>query len=450
MRSSSRVSRWGWVWLALPVATALGLHLIPAVAQQPAAPAAPAAAPAAPVPPKMANFPAPAKAALKTFGDLFVDPNNGAVGQNLPLVTQVGQFRVGELTDLAVINGGPTAIVQKRNEYRQQLINRASRLPNKELHQALNKITIETAMPLVLDKDVHPASRYNLLYLVGSLDRVEREGAAPPVALPEGTAALLEVLKTASPAFLQACAAEQLVRHAEYETTAPQRVAIVTVTKRYLTETAPADFDPVGWMWLRKRSANIVQLFAEKGSVEVNDPAIIVGLGRLLADGKATLNTRCDAAMALGAFDGKQITATNQTKEMVIALGDTLKVMLRECSDADNTRPLIAHALHYLALLSDGLRRPDFPTKGLVASATDQAVKSVANGLANKMAECDTKIRPKPPARADNTPIGVAQIQVMQTILGEVEQMLAPLGGNPIAAAPAAAPAPAPAPAAGT
>ena len=412
-------------WLLAPAVTAVAFNLfmlwqIPASAQAPAEPNY-----------KTIDAAAPTKAETKAFNDLFTRETNPGQVQpgDAATIKTAANFRLAEFTQVGVIVGGPDALVRKRGDIK-QFLGRAGRLPVKDLHVAMNREIIATAMPMVNDKDVHPAARYNLLYLVGQLDRVEREGAAPPIPLPEGTMALVDVLgKNDVPAYLHVAALDQLVRHAEYEMPSAQRTAVVGAIKPLLLKEAPANADPAAWQWSRKRAANIVQLMAEKTYNEVNDPALLVAVSKLLTDNKATLNMRSDAALAIAGCEGRWLAATTQVRQMAAGVGEALKASMNDCADSSKTNPMFAHVLYYMACYSESLRKPE-TTKGLLAAAgNDAELKSAINGMSDKITEFEGKVRKLVAGnqRPETTALTEPGRALLRDMVTQLDQIMAPL-----------------------
>lgn len=442
MPTPSPLRRLGIVWLVIPVLSAAWFHLGAEVWSRARA------QDAAQVPNKMVEATPLTKEEERAFSGIGTREQNP--GQLLPtdgpLIEKKIKAVVSEFTMPTTTDAGPSGATKLRNDYRLKITN-ASRVQYKDFHKALNAGVITHAMPVILDKEVNPLARVNLLMLVGSLDRVEREGATPAIPLAEGTTKLVEVLKsTEVPAYLQATAIESLTRHAELETTPQQRKEIMSAIAPYLTGKRPENYDPAAWHWLCKRSANILQTFAEKSLPEANDPAVTAGLITILTDETLPYSLRIDAAATVAATDSKNLGGTNKLKEAVVGVGEAAKAMATDSGNPEKTLPLITHVLYMVNTLADALRRGDGQAttggvKGVLASA-DANLKAPALSLHSKLTSCSdqlTKTLPKNVADVQKAKISPAVHQpILDQLVSEVEAVIKPLRGNTVAQAPAA------------
>lgn len=429
MATLLRSRHWGGIWFALPVLTAVWLHWGAVVAQE-----------AKPLPNKQLEASALSKAEKPAFDAMFLDGQVPATGQ--ALIDKQVAFVISEITSPIVADSSPNGIVRVRQEWKRKLSTaNAPSVPNATLHKALNMTTLAKASEAALDAEVSPAARVNLVLLFGMLDRVEKQGPTPPIALPEGTLKLIEFLRNNQlPAYLHSATIEQLVRHAELETTGPQRKAIVEVITPYLSGKAPANYDPQGWNWLRKRSANILQSFAEKGFAEANEPTLIAGLIDMLLDDRLSVTTRCDAAAAVAAYDGRVLGGTNRAKDLFLGIAETSLAMLRESQDATKSLPLVVSVQYALSDLAEALKPADSArTKGLFSATTDQSLKSTISLLQSKLVTCNDQLAKKLPK--GKTKDEIQQIKVTEEFAGpisvtagEVEAIVKPLRTNPVAA----------------
>jgi hypothetical protein len=229
-----------------------------------------------------------------------------------------------------------------------------------------------------------------------------------------------------------------MVRHAELETTPPQRKEMIAALLPFLSTERPANYDVAGWTWLRKRAANVVGLFAEKNFPETNDPALIAGLINVMSDDKISFTTRLDAVVALGAFDGKAVGP--KMKEALVGVGDTARAMLLDCADDKKTRPLVVHVLQTLMASAEaikreplevaGIKQPVNEAKGLGAGA-DANQKNTALTLRGKFQAgykqiVDLKGGPY---------IDAVHRPVLDQIATDIDAIVKPLRGNAVAAA---------------
>ncbi|MBL8828964.1 MAG: hypothetical protein JNM18_18430 [Planctomycetaceae bacterium] len=442
MPTQSPARRLGLVWLVIPVLSAAWFHLGAEVWSRARA------QDAAQTPNKIVEATPLTKEEERAFSGIGTREQNPGqlIPADAPLIEKKIKAVIAEFTMPTTTDAGPSGATKLRNDWRLKITN-ASRLQFKDFHKAVNAGVIAHATPVILDKEVNPLARVNLLMLVGSLDRVEREGATPAIPLPEGTTKLVEVLKSTDvPAYLQATAIESLTRHAELETTPQQRKEIVAAITPYLAGKRPEKYDPAGWHWLCKRSANILQAFAEKSLPEANDPAVVAGLVTILTDESLPYTLRIDAAATIAAIDSKNLSGTNKLKEAVVGVGETAKAMATESGNPEKSLPLITHVLYMVNTLADALRRGDgqSPTggaKGLLAGA-DANLKSPALNLHSKLTTCSdqlTKTLPKNLADVQKAKITPAVHQpILDQLVTEVEAVIKPLRGNTVAQAPAA------------
>jgi hypothetical protein len=434
MTSPTRTRRFGLVWLILPMLSAAWLHLGPMMLRHVVG------QDAAAVPNKIVDAPQPDKNDTKAFNELFTtstDPGKVPPAA-VPLIDKMVLATVADFTQPATTDA-PSGATKKRSDGRRKIA-QAWPLPVKDLHKALNLATINQGMPIVLDKDVSPVARTNILLLIGSLDRQEREGATQAIALPEGTLKLIEVIKNNDlPAYLHVAAAESMVRHAELETTPPQRKEMIAALLPFLSTERPANYDVAGWTWLRKRAANIAALFAEKNFSEANDPALIAGLINVMSDDKVSFNTRLDAAVALGAFDGKAVGP--KVKEGLVGVGDTARAMLLDCADDKKARPLVVHVLQMLMASMEVIKREPLPDVGGVKQTVNEA-KGLAAGADANQKNTALTLRGKFQAGYKQIVdlkggpyIDAVHRPVLDQIATDIDAIVKPLRGNAVAAA---------------
>ena len=200
-----------------------------------------------------------------------------------------------------------------------------------ELHDRLVQLMLSQFMSIALDAGYAPAVRYNAILVVGDLNLREgtpplREDYAP---LPQAAQPLLEVASKAEhPYYLRVGALVGIERHVR------SRDGIASELRRGLVRDLTsmlqnAAGDSAGSVWLRRRATRCMAVFALKYP-DLVDSGVGSVLGDIVANDKADVAFRCDAAYALGTLQDRAIPAEGVQK-ILLGMGE---LAMRLISDA--------------------------------------------------------------------------------------------------------------------
>jgi len=233
-----------------------------------------------------------------------------------PLMTQYDPKNLGEL-----------------GERREDLVKwlREAKVPEAQEH--LTGLTLK-AERIISRGNFHPAVRYNAALIVGLLDK--EYATAPPVPLPEGTLALLELLeqnefalkdkKVKVPASVKAAALVGLERHARFGISAEYTDRVTKASLAAIADTEPEEeVSKSVHHWMKCMAARVlVRQYAEGPTVEVQ-----TSLTGLISDDKMGLEDRCCAAELLEKINYAKAGGINGTAA-VLALGQLAQDVLKE------------------------------------------------------------------------------------------------------------------------
>jgi hypothetical protein len=295
-----------------------------------------------------------------------------------PLMTQYDPKNLGEL-----------------GERREDLVKwlREAKVPEAQEH--LTGLTLK-AERIISRGNFHPAVRYNAALIVGLLDK--EYATAPPVPLPEGTLALLELLeqnefalkdkKVKVPASVKAAALVGLERHARFGISAEYTDRVTKASLAAIADTEPEEeVSKSVHHWMKCMAARVlVRQYAEGPTVEVQ-----ASLTGLISDDKMGLEDRCCAAELLEKINYQAAAGIDGTAAM-LALGQLAQDVLED--EAKESEEFEKEALEKgptsnrggfgrLHSEDDG---PKYPRRRLLNRLTciTRGSKSLANGLADE------------------------------------------------------------------
>ena len=178
----------------------------------------------------------------------------------------------------------------------------------------------------------HPAVRYNAVLILGELDQ---QYTVPPVPLPAGTNALLELLEKEDfkgvkvPASVRLGALVGLARHARFGIDAQYADRVTKAALGLIAEEqSPADLAPEVHHWMKCQAARILaNQYAQKPN-----PQIQSALTAMIADSKMNLEDRCCMAALLKKFKYEAAEGIDGTATLVALGGLTKDVVSDEAS----------------------------------------------------------------------------------------------------------------------
>ena len=265
-----------------------------------------------------------------------------------------------------------------------------------EAQKQLTSLALK-AQRVISRGNFHPAVRYNGALIVGLLDKEYATAAKPPVPLPEGTLALLELLEQKSfvfkekqvkvPPSVRAAALVGLERHARFGISGEVSGRVTKAALAVIAEANPEEeVSKSVHHWMKCMAARVLaRQYAEGPTVEVHS-----ALTGLIADDKMGLEDRCCAAELLDKIKYQAAAGINGT-EAVLALGLLAQDVLEE--EAKESKEFEEEALEH----GDGSRRgrgrsrididaPQYPRRRLLnrLSCISRGSNSLADGLADE------------------------------------------------------------------
>lgn len=202
-------------------------------------------------------------------------------------------------------------LVEKRQKFFKTL--RSQLLPT-PVHDYLVDTAYQVFEPVVKG-NFHPVARYNAMLLIGELNAVEAKLTGTPKELPVPYIramglALTEIENPQQIDAVRVAALVSILRHMKIErNSSPDKRRVIgnAAAEKRISEVLlvlvnqpepPAGRNQEGHDWMRRRA---IQILGQMGSVGANN-TILNALQNVLADKKAAVSLRCDAAVALGSL----------------------------------------------------------------------------------------------------------------------------------------------------
>lgn len=290
---------------------------------------------------------------------------------------------------------------------RDALLNKLIR-PTKvqEAQDLLTNMTLKAGRGMARG-NFHPAVRYNATLMLGQLDKEIASGSNPPIPLPEGTAALLELLendtltmnqkKIKVSASVKAGALLGLERHARFGiaqdyTDRVTKAALSVITNKEHDDEVTSDVHH----WMQCMAAKVLARQYKDGP----DKAVQDALNSMLVDEKMSFEDRCSVVNLLDAMQYE--TSKIDGPEAVLALGKLTLAMAKE--EAKESKEFEEQALagapiNQRGRLNKANLGPEYPRNRLLNRLVciSTGAKSLAGGLQDaekqKLAELITALQ---------------------------------------------------------
>ncbi len=210
---------------------------------------------------------------------------------------------------------------------------RGTKVP--EAQQHLTGLTLK-AMRVISRHNFHPAVRYNAALILGFLNNQYATAAQPPVPLPEGTLALIELMEESEftikgktikvPASVRVASLVGLQRHARFGITENNAPRVTKACLEIITSKEPREeITRSVHHWMKCMAARV--LAHQHGKALPTD--IQSALTGLIADNQMGLEDRCCAAEILDHISYAKAAALDGT-DAVLTLGKLAQDVLEE------------------------------------------------------------------------------------------------------------------------
>lgn len=254
----------------------------------------------------------PAQPKLKRFRVQEILRSGKVPAEDEPAFEEYFMYVVAEFT----FKRNLARLADLRSELKRYYLQEAGRdAGGSELHDRLTQLMLTQFLAIALDEGFAPAVRYNAILVVGDLNL--REGTPPRredlVPLPQAVPPLLDIAGNGQhPYYLRVGALVGIERHLQ------SRDGIAAEFRRRLAQDLTAILqdatgESAGGVWLRRRATRCLSLVALRYA-DLIDPGVGTVLGDIVANEKADLAFRCDAAYALGALEERAIPADSVHK----------------------------------------------------------------------------------------------------------------------------------------
>lgn len=182
--------------------------------------------------------------------------------------------------------------------------------PLADLHDELNKMTLQTCGDAVTDDRYPMAVRYNCLLMIGELDAKEGSGFPKVVVpLPEARKLLLDVVADVKqPEVLRLAAVVGLRRNVVAGIPADAQNAVAESLMNIIGTPLDPEHDSILTLWLRLRSVEAMHQLAKKG-LKTDQHAIAAALSLMIGDLQIPTWIRCEAAGELAGIEAGQFKA---------------------------------------------------------------------------------------------------------------------------------------------
>ncbi len=251
-----------------------------------------------------------------------------------------------------------------------------------DAHEALNRLTQKTMGDIVGGQNYHPVARFNAMLLIGELDEVEPVGKVPGVPFKEAQKEFLRVMSLdarLAPDYIKIAAMQGLLRHAQAHvvTGADAGNAVNLLLPIAAAAKPPAGRSLDGQVWMRRRAVQII------GAIGLSGGAVTSELQKIVKDTSAPFNLRCDAAMALGELEYKELPqakAAELGKDVGLLALDATR---REVKETEISLPQLKTRLHAVKVALAG---PDEPAatggRGIPGANADATLKVIVDMMA--------------------------------------------------------------------
>lgn len=189
-----------------------------------------------------------------------------------------------------------------------------------DLHKRLNELTLTTCRAVAEDAKYPRVIRIGCVLMMGELDSQEvQPGVSAAVPLPEATSALKEMASNPKEYLpLRILAVIGLIRQAHPPGAPPTAIGIAAPLQAQVVDSMLAILDePVaerkqrtGQVWLRFRTAELLQVMASK-QIPIDQSKLAAAVTTLIADETIPAWERARLAGELGRVDAKSLQATN-------------------------------------------------------------------------------------------------------------------------------------------
>lgn len=348
----------------------------------------------------------PAQPRLKRFRIQEILRSGKVPAADEPAFEEYFMYIVAEFT----FKRNLSRLAELRSELKRYYLQEAGRdAGGSELHDRLAQLMLAQFLAIALDEAFAPAVRYNAILVMGDLNL--REGTPPGredlVPLPQAVQPLLDVASNRQhPYYLRVGALVGIERHLR------SRDGIAAEFRRRLSQDLTAMLqdatdESVGGVWLRRRAARCLSLVALKYPDLIN-PGVGIVLGDIVANDKADLAFRCDAAYALGALEERAIPADSVHK-ILAGMGDLALSVVSDAarqthaevpSAADTSTGAAAQAS---PMGQAGTDEGSTAANGSVGGTQGDASDAVGSGEQENDADAEgTQTKDEPPADSDD------------------------------------------------
>lgn len=206
-------------------------------------------------------------------------------------------------------------------------------------HERLVDLTFRT-MKEYVNKNYHPAVRYNAMLIIGELNSREASTSTVSPSPPEPLAPsardfmLAEAINPKQLDSVRLAALLGLLRHMELNAQRPANLQIAKVTRDGITKqllpmavdkTVPSSRSPEGHAWMRGRALEVLAAAAQAGP----DEAITQAIAGIIADPQEPISLRMIAATNLSRLNLSSSTTVNGT-QLARNMADLLIAASRE------------------------------------------------------------------------------------------------------------------------